>query len=64
MPYCKVEIGSNMSKIINLASTGTRISAELANKTRKYGLFAKFSSAVIGAWDVAKNPEIFLTRSN
>ena len=53
-----------MSKIINLASTGIRISAELANKTRKYGLFAKFSSAVIGAWDVAKNPEIFLTRSN
>ena len=37
----------------------------MANKPKqKYGLFAKFSLAVIGACEVAKNPQIFLTRAN
>ena len=39
--------------------------ARLADKSKqKYGLFAKFSLAVIGACGVSKTPHIFLTRSN
>ena len=54
-----------MPKMIDMASTGLMISSSLANKTRqKYGSFAKFSLAVIGACEVAKNPYIFLTRAN
>ena len=42
-----------------------RRSERLAKKTKqKYGLFAKFSLAVIGACEVAKKPRIFLTISN
>ena len=38
--------------MIDMASTGLRISSRLANKPRKkYGLFAKFSLAVIGLHD-------------
>ena len=48
-----------------MASTGLRISVGLANKPRqKYGVFAKLPLAVIGACEVDKNPQIFLTRSN
>ena len=51
--------------MINLASTCIRISARLANKSRqKYGLFDKFSLAVVGSCEVAKNPQIFLIRVN
>ena len=54
-----------MPKIINLQSSGIRISARLANKPRlKYGLFAKLSLTVIEAYEVAKNSYIFLTREN
>ena len=45
--------------------TGLRIYVRLANKPKqKYGLFHTFSLAVIGAYEVAKNPHIFLTRAN
>ena len=51
--------------MIDLASTCLRRSARLANKTEQnHGLFAKFSLAVIGSCDVAKNPHIFLTITN
>ena len=54
-----------MSKIIDIASTGIRRSYRLANKTKqKYGLIFKFSLAVIGSGEVAKKPDIFLTRAN
>ena len=48
-----------MTKMIYIASTGLRRSARLDNNTKqKYGLFTKFSLAVIGACEVAKNPHI------
>ena len=51
--------------MINMASTGTRRSIRLTDKPKqKYGLFAKFSVAVIGACEVDNNPHIFLTREN
>ena len=51
--------------MIDLASIGLRISARLDNKTKeKYGLFTKLSLEVIGACDVANNPNILLTRAN
>ena len=51
--------------MIYLTSTSLRISARLDNKLRqKYGLFVKFLLSVIGACEVAKNPQIFLTRAN
>ena len=54
-----------MPKIIDLASTGLRRYARLANKPRqKYGLFAKFSLAVIGAYDVDKNLHIYIIIAN
>ena len=54
-----------MPKFIDLASTGLRRSARLANKNRqKYGLLAKLLLALIGACGVAKNPHIFLTKAN
>ena len=31
---------------------------------RKYGLFSRFSLALIGVCELAKNPHIFLTRVN
>ena len=57
-------MGSKMSYMINLASTGIWRSARLANTPRqKYGLFSKFSLALIGAYEVAMNPHIYITRS-
>ena len=54
-----------MPKRIDLASTCLRRSARLANKPkRKYGLFADFLLAVIGACEVDINPHIFLTWAN
>ena len=54
-----------MPKMTDLTSTGLRIYARLANNPRqKYGLFDKFSLAVIGASEAAKNLHIFLTRAN
>ena len=51
-----------MPRMINLASTGPSRYASLANKPRqKYVLFAKLSLELIGACEVAKNPQIFLT---
>ena len=51
--------------MINLASTNYRISDRLDNKPKhNYGLFAKFSLELIGAYKLAKNPHIFLTRAN
>ena len=51
--------------MIDMEPTGLKISARLANKPRQvYGLFAKFSLALIGACEVAKNFQIFLTRAN
>ena len=55
---------SKMTNIIDLESTGLRISDRFANKPKqKYGLFDKLSLVVIGAREVAKNPHIFLTRA-
>ena len=57
--------GSKMPRMTDLASTGLRISDRLANKNKqKYGLFDKLSLSVIGSFEVAKNPHIFLTRTN
>ena len=65
MTSCDVEKGRNIPKMMDLASTGIRRSARLANKPRqKYGLCAKFSLSVIGACEVAKNPHVLLTRVN
>ena len=51
--------------MIDMESTGIRISARFdSNLRQKYGLFAKLLLAVIGACEVAKNPHIFLTKSN
>ena len=51
--------------MIDIVSTGLSRSVRLANKPKqKYGLFAKFSLAVIGAYDVDKNPHTYLTISN
>ena len=49
--------------MFDLASTSLSISDRLDNKPKqRYGLFAKFSLAVIGACEVDNNPYIFLTR--
>ena len=65
MPYREGERGSKIPNIIDPASTGPRISARLANKTKQiYGIFSKFSLAVIGSCEVAKKPHIFLTIEN
>ena len=57
MPSCEGETASKIPKIIELSSTGLMRYARLANKTKqKYGLFDK------GAYKVANNPYIFLTR--
>ena len=54
-----------MPKNIDMASTGPRRTAILANKRRqKYGLFAKLLLAVVGEYEVAKNPHIFLIGAN
>ena len=51
--------------MIDLASTGLRRYARLANKIKhKYGLFDKFQLALIGVYDVSNNPRIFLTGAN
>ena len=51
-----------MPKIADMESAGLRIYARLANKPRqKYGLFDKFSLAVIGACEANNNHHIFLT---
>ena len=50
--------------MINMASTGLRRFVRLDNKPIKYGLFDKFSLAVIGSCEVAKDPHIFITRSS
>ena len=54
-----------MPKITDMASTGLRRYARLANKPRqKYGLFAKLSLAVIGACEVVQFTHISITISN
>ena len=51
--------------MIDLASTSLRKYARLVNKPKqKCGLFAKFSLAVIGSFEVYNNPHIFITRAN
>ena len=51
--------------MIDMESTGLRISASLDNKTRqKYGLFATLSIAAIQSCEVDKNPNIFLMRES
>ena len=66
MPSHAGEKGSKIPKTINLASTGLRRSFRLDNNPppKKNGLFDKLSLAVIGLFEVDKNPHIFLTRSN
>ena len=65
IPYHKGLKGSKIPKMIDLASTGLRRSASLANKPKeKYGLFDKLSLTVIRACEVANNAHIFITRSN
>ena len=65
MPYPEKGKGSKIPKMVDLASTGFRISSRLANKPKqKYGLYAKLSLSVIVACEVAKNTHIFLTRAN
>ena len=65
MPSIEVEKVSKPPKMVDLASTGLRISTRLSNKPRqKYSLFDKLSLELIGACEVANNPHIFLTRSN
>ena len=54
-----------MPKMIDIASTGLRRSVGLDNKPKqKYGLFTKLWLIVLRACQVAKNPHIFLTRSD
>ena len=51
--------------MIDLESTGIKISARLANKPKqKHGLFDKFSLAFIEACEVDNSPHILLTRAN
>ena len=65
VPSLEEEKGSKIPNIINLAPTGIRKSARLANKPRqKYGLFTKFSLAVIGSCYGAKKFHIFITIAN
>ena len=48
-----------------METTGFRRYARLANTPKqKYVLFTKVSWELIGACEVAKNPQIFLTREN
>ena len=62
MPSREGEKESKMPNMIDIASTGPRISARLSTKTKqKYGLFDQLSLSVIGAFEVAKNPHMFLT---
>ena len=57
--------GGKNPKMTDLASTGIRIYARLANKLRQnYGVFYKFSITFIGACEAANNPHKFITRSN
>ena len=52
---------SKMSKIIDLESTGIRRFARLASKLKqKYGIFAKFSLAVVRAYMVDKIPHFII----
>ena len=52
-----------MPKVIDVESTGIRISARFDNKPKqKYGLFDKLSLVVVGTCEVANSPNIFLTR--
>ena len=54
-----------MPEMIDMESTGLRISSGLANKHKqKHGLFSGFSLAVIIACEADKKPQIFLTISN
>ena len=67
MPFCKVykgEKGSKISKMINMVSTGIRISDRLGLNIYIYGLFDKFALAVVGSCEVAKKPQTFLNRTN
>ena len=50
--------------MIDPSSTVLRRSARLENKTKRKYLLAKLSLAVIGACEVAKNHQIFLTKEN
>ena len=61
----KLEMRSKMPKMVNIVSTGLRRSYGLNHKPQnKYGLFAKLSILAVGACEVARNPQISLTRSN
>ena len=54
-----------MPKIIDLSSTGIGNSAGLDNKPKQQcDLCSKFYLVVIRSCEVAKNPQIFLTRAN
>ena len=54
-----------MTKIIDLVSNVLIISYRLDNKHKqKYGLFPKFSFAVVGLCEVDLKIHIYLTRSN
>ena len=56
---------SKIPKMLDLESTYLRRYYGLDNKPKqKYGLFATFSLAVVGACEVSNNTKIFLTRSN
>ena len=58
------EKGSTTHKIIDLESTGFRISARFDNDSKqKYCVFVKLSLAVIEECEVAKNYQIFLIRA-
>ena len=51
--------------MIYLASNGISRYDRLSNKPKqKCGLFPKLSLAVIGSYEVAKNPHIFLSVTN
>ena len=51
--------------MIDMASTGLKISERFSNKPiKKMVYFQNFSSALIGAYEVDNNPHIFLIRVN
>ena len=57
--------GTEMTKMMDLSSTGLRRSSRSDNKPKqKYDIFHKLLLAVIVACEVTKNPHIFLSRVN
>ena len=56
---------SKMANIVDLATTGLRISSRLDNKPKqKYGFFSKLLLEGVEACGMAEKYHIFLTRSN